>query len=85
MKKSSKKTLEQRGVIVAGRAMNAPSSRSHEDKRHLKRSTAKQNLKREYQRETARNRGPFPFLRWYFVKAKSATLHPLLATALLAD
>lgn len=63
MKKSSKKTLEDRGVIVAGRALHAPSSRAHEDKRHLKRSITKQNLQKEVQRETARNRGPFPFFK----------------------
>ena len=67
MKNSSKKALEQRGIVSAGRAAATPGARAHDDKRHANRKTHKQRLKREVQletrQETARNRGPFPFVR----------------------
>lgn len=69
MKKSSKKSLEQRGVIIAGRAQSAPSSQAHQDKRHLKRSTTKQKLKQELQSETARKRGPFDCQTHFYCRA----------------
>ena len=62
MKNSSKKALEKRGIVSAGRAVAAPGARAHDDKRRANRSTDKQRLKYELQQETARNRGPFPFL-----------------------
>ncbi len=62
MKKSSKKTLAKRGVLVAGRAQNAGGAQVHADKRKPARHLEKQRLKTQIQHETARNRGPFPFL-----------------------
>ena len=62
MKKSSKKTLEKRGILLAGRAQNAGGTQVHADKRHTPRQLEKQRLKIQLQHETARNRGPFPFL-----------------------
>ncbi len=62
MKKSSKKSLEKRGIVIAGRAQSAPSAQFHDDKRREVRGNAKQRLKLEIQRETARNCGPFPYL-----------------------
>ena len=61
MKNSSKKALEKRGIISAGRAVATPGAQAHADKRRANRKTDKQRLKREVQLETARNRGPFPF------------------------
>lgn len=66
MKNSSKKSLEKRGIVSAGRALSAPSARAHDDKRRANRATAKQRLKHEAQQETARNRGPFRFGRASF-------------------
>ncbi len=63
MKNSSKKALEKRGIISAGRAVATPGARAHDDKRRANRATDKQRFKREVQLETARNRGPFPFGR----------------------
>ncbi len=66
MKNSSKKALQQRGIISAGRAAATPGAQAHDDKRRANRKTAKQRFKREAQletrQETARNRGPFPFV-----------------------
>jgi len=62
LKPSSKKILEKRGIAVAGRAQSAPGASVHADKRRPKRSASKQSVKREIQLETARTRGPFPFL-----------------------
>jgi hypothetical protein len=62
MKKSNKKTLAKRGVAVAGRALNPSGSQVHADKRKPQRSLQKQRLKIQLQHETARSRGPFPFL-----------------------
>ncbi len=62
MKKSSKKTLAKRGILVAGRAQNAGGAQIHADKRRIARNLEKQRLKTQIQHETARNRGPFPFL-----------------------
>ena len=62
MKKSSKKTLEKRGILIAGRAQNAGGAQIHADKRRTPRNLEKQRLKTQLQHETARNRGPFPFL-----------------------
>ncbi len=61
MKKSSKKSLEKRGILVAGRAQNAGGAQVHADKRKPLRALEKQRLKTQLQHETARNRGPFPF------------------------
>lgn len=61
MKNSSKKALEKRGIVSAGRAVAAPGAQAHDDKRRANRTTDKQRLKREVQMETARNRGPFRF------------------------
>ena len=61
MKNSSKKSLEKRGIISAGRALSAPSAQAHDDKRRANRKTDKQRFRRELQLETARTRGPFPF------------------------
>lgn len=70
MKNSSKKSLEKRGIVTAGRAIAAPGARAHDDKRRANRKTDKQRFKREIQlekqQETARNRGPFPFGRERF-------------------
>lgn len=63
MKNSSKKALEKRGIISAGRAVATPGAQAHDDKRRANRKTDKQRLKRELQMETARNRGPFRFGR----------------------
>ena len=73
MKNSSKKALEKRGIVSAGRALAAPSARAHDDKRRANRKTDKQRLRRETQLETARNRGPFPFGRTSF----STRWHPI--------
>ena len=62
MKNSSKKALEKRGIVSAGRAAATPGARAHDDKRRANRKTDKQRVKREVQLETARNRGPFPFV-----------------------
>ena len=62
MKNSSKKSLEKRGIISAGRALPTPGARAHDDKRHANRKTDKQRVRRELQLETARNRGPFPLV-----------------------
>ena len=62
MKKSSKKTLAKRGVLIAGRAQNAGGAQIHADKRKPPRNLERQRLKIQLQHETARNRGPFPFL-----------------------
>lgn len=62
MKKSSKKTLAKRGVVVAGRALNPSGSQVHADKRKPQRSLQKQRLKIQLQQETARSRGPFSHL-----------------------
>ena len=64
MKKSSKKTLEKRGVLV-GRAANASGTQVHADKRRRPRPLEKQRLNRELQHETARNRGPFLCLSYF--------------------
>ena len=64
MKNSSKKALEKRGIISAGRALPTPGARAHDDKRRANRATDKQRFQREVQlekQETARNRGPFHF------------------------
>ena len=76
MKNSSKKALEKRGIISAGRAAATPGARAHNDKRYANRKTDKQRLKHELQKETARNRGPFPF-GWRFPPkiSKSRTLN----------
>jgi hypothetical protein len=66
MKNKAKKVLAKRGIVVAGRAQNAPSTNVHADKRRAKRSGDKQRLKRELQFETARTRGPFPFVTLVF-------------------
>ncbi len=70
MKQSSKKSLAQRGILVAGRAQNAGGSQVHADKRRTPRNLEKQRLKQhaktQMQHETARNRGPFPFLSPFF-------------------
>ncbi|HEX9997435.1 MAG TPA: hypothetical protein VGB45_09850 [Abditibacterium sp.] len=66
MKKGSKLSLQKRGIIVAGRAQNANGAQIHADKRKPPRAAQKQQLKRQLQLETARNRGPFPFLRESF-------------------
>ena len=63
MKNGSKLSLQKRGIIVAGRAPNASGAQIHADKRKPPRAAQKQQLKRQIQLETARNRGPFPFLR----------------------
>ncbi|PQV63048.1 hypothetical protein B1R32_11625 [Abditibacterium utsteinense] len=62
MKKSSKKSLEKRGILIAGRAQNASGVQVHADKRRPPRNLEKQRLKLQVQHETARNRGPFHFL-----------------------
>lgn len=62
MKKSSKKTLQKRGILLAGRAQNAGGAQIHTDKRRTPRNLEKQRLKTDIQPETARNRGPFPFV-----------------------
>ena len=67
MKNSSKKALEKRGIISAGRAAGAPGARAHDDKRYANRKTDKQRLKHELQKETARNRGPFRFGQRSFI------------------
>lgn len=69
MKNSSKKSLEKRGIVSAGRAAATPGARAHDDKRRANRATDKQRLKREVQLETARNRGPFPLGQRCFSKA----------------
>ena len=63
MKNSSKKALEKRGIVSAGRAAATPGARAHDDKRFANRKTSKQRLKRDIGMETARNRGPFRFGR----------------------
>jgi hypothetical protein len=62
LKKSNKKTLEKRGVLVGGRAQSVSGAQVHADKRKPQRSLQKQRLKLQVQLETARSRGPFPFL-----------------------
>lgn len=59
MKNRNKKTLLKRGIVTAGRAQNAAGAQVHADKRRAPRPLEKQRLKREYQHETARSRGPF--------------------------
>lgn len=71
MKKSSKKSLEKRGILIAGRAQNAGGSQVHADKRRTPRNLEKQRLKTQVQNETARNRGPFSFVSFYVAKANS--------------
>lgn len=69
MKNSSKKALEKRGIISAGRAPATPGARVHNDKRRANRATDKQRLRHEIGMEgmeTARNRGPFRFGRALF-------------------
>ena len=66
MKNSSKKALEKRGIVSAGRAAATPGAQAHDDKRRANRKTDKQRLKRQIQMETARDRGPFPFGRASF-------------------
>ncbi len=68
MKNSSKKALEKRGIVSAGRALPTPGAQAHDDKRRANRKTEKQRFKREVQLETARNRGPFPFGQASFAK-----------------
>jgi hypothetical protein len=58
MKKSNKKSLEKRGIVIAGRAQCAPRAQLHDDKRREIRGNAKQKLKLDLQYETARERGP---------------------------
>ena len=82
MKNSSKKALEQRGIVSAGRAAATPGARAHDDKRRANRKTDKQRLKREVQLETARKRGPFPFGRSRFRKTKCALITLSLAALL---
>ena len=67
MKQSSKKSLEKRGILIAGRAQNAGSAQVHADKRRPPRNLEKQRLKTQVQHETARNRGPFPFYVLHFL------------------
>jgi hypothetical protein len=54
MKKSNKKSLEKRGIVIAGRAQCAPRAQLHDDKRREIRGNAKQKLKLDLQYETAR-------------------------------
>ncbi len=76
MKKSSKKSLEKRGILIAGRAQNAGGAQIHTDKRRAPRNLEKQRLKQhtqiqvqhQMQHETARNRGPFPFVGFKFAR-----------------
>ncbi len=82
MKNSSKKALEKRGIVSAGRAAATPGARAHDDKRYANRKTDKQRLKTELQKETARNRGPFPFGRRPFRKTRYALVTLGLAALL---
>ncbi len=82
MKNSSKKALEKRGIVSAGRAAATPGARAHDDKRRANRTTDKQRLKREVQLETARNRGPFPFGRRPFSPTRCALITLGLAALL---
>ena len=82
MKNSSKKALEKRGIVSAGRAAATPGARAHDDKRYANRKTDKQRLKNELQNETARNRGPFPFGRGRFHPTRFALLTLSLAALL---
>ena len=62
MKKSNKQSLAKRGVIVAGRTPLTPGASAHKDDRRPDRNARKREAKRQINIETARNRGPFPFL-----------------------
>ena len=74
MKKSNKKTLEKRGILIAGRAQSAGGAQVHADKRRTPRNLEKQRLKTQLQHETARNRGPFPFVSLIFTVAAATFL-----------
>lgn len=84
MRKSSKKALENRGLVVPrtpeNRAAGTPGAIAHDDRRKPKRAQRKQQLRRELQREishaTARNRGPWPFLRSFTSHQENATPEP---------
>lgn len=81
MKGSSKKSLEKRGILIAGRAQNAGGSQVHADKRRTPRNLEKQRLKTQVQHETARNRGPFSF----FVEFAFSTPSPSFFVELAPD
>ena len=65
MKNKAKKKLEARGIIAprseGWRVEAAPGAQTHADRRNPNRATQKRALKLQWQQETARNRGPFPF------------------------
>ena len=82
MKNKSKRKLEAKGILAprseAWRTTPTPGAQAHADRRKPNRSAQKRALKRELQNETARNRGPFPFVLVFGFQAPTQALGPEL-------